>query len=169
MACFQSPQNYRFRFPIDALSAISSGVIFATGPEIAGLLYDTRYVQAGPMLQLLAIGLALYPLQLIRSAFTAIGQTYVVAAVSVIDGVFLVLSLIVGYLAFGAIGAVAGIAISDTAPSLAFLILAHRRRWLSIWHELRIVPMFAAGVFLSEMGLFAGRSFAPESLQHLFR
>ena len=164
-----SKKYYRFRFPIDALSAIGSGVIFATGPEIAGLLYDTRYVQAGPMLQLLAIALALYPLQLIRSAFTAIGQTYVVAAVSVIDGVFLVLSLVVGYSAFGAIGAVAGIAISDIAPSLAFLILAHRRRWLSIWHELRIVPMFAAGIFLGEMGLFAGRFFAPESLQHFFR
>jgi O-antigen/teichoic acid export membrane protein len=160
---------YRFRFPIDAVSAFSSGVIFTTGPQIVGALYDPRYAQAGPMLQLLAIALALYPLQLIRSAFTAIGQTHVVAAVSVIDAVFLILSLIVGYLTFGVLGAIAGIAISDIFPSMAFLILANRRRWFSIWHELRILPMFAAGVLLSEMGLFAGRFFAPESLQHFFR
>ncbi|HET9378313.1 MAG TPA: oligosaccharide flippase family protein [Chthoniobacterales bacterium] len=160
---------YRFRFPIDVLSAFSSGVLFATGQQIVSTLYDPRYAQAGPMLQLLAIGLALYPLQLIRSAFTAIGQPYVVAAVSIIDAAFLILSLIGGYLAFGVLGAVAGIAISDIMPSLAYLILAHRQRWLSIWHELRIVPMFIAGVALSEIGLFVGRSFAPESLEHFFR
>jgi O-antigen/teichoic acid export membrane protein len=160
---------YRFRLPIDTLSAVGAGVVFTTGPQIASALYDTRYAQAGPMLQLLAITVALYPLQLIRSAFTATGHTYVVAAVSVIDAVFQVLSLILGFLAFGVLGAIAGIAISDIFPSLAFLILSYRRGWLSIWHELRIIPIFGAGVLLSEGGLLAGRLFAPESLQHFFR
>jgi O-antigen/teichoic acid export membrane protein len=160
---------YRFRLPIDALSALGGGMIFATGPQIVGALYDPRYSQAGAMLQLLAIALAIYPLQLIRSAFTAIGQTYVVAAVSVIEATSLVSFLILGYLAFGMLGAVAGIAISDIVPSLAFLVLAYRQRWFSFWHELRIVPIFFAGILLGEITLTLGRSFAPESLQHFFK
>jgi O-antigen/teichoic acid export membrane protein len=160
---------YRFRFPIETLAALCAGLIFATGPQIIGTLYDPRYSQAGPMLQLLAIGLALYPFQLIRSAFTAVGQTYTVAAVSIIQALSLVSFLILGYLGFGVLGAVAGIAISDAVPSLAFLGLAHRRRWFSLRHELRIVPLSALGFLLGEISLWAGRSFAPESMQHFFK
>jgi O-antigen/teichoic acid export membrane protein len=158
---------YRFRFPIDAVSATIGGVLFATAPQIVGVLYDPRYSLAGPMLQLLAIALAIYPLQLIRSAFTAIGQTYTVAAVSIIEAVSQVLFLVLGYSAFGVLGAIAGIAVSDIVPSMAFLVLAHRQRWFSAWHELRIIPIFVAGVVLGEIGLTLARSFAPESLQHL--
>ena len=99
---------YRFRLPIDTLSATIGGVLFATGPQIVGALYDSRYSLAGPMLQLLAISLVIYPLQLIRSAFTAIGQTYTVAAVSIISAISLIAFLTVGYLTFGVLGAVAG-------------------------------------------------------------
>jgi O-antigen/teichoic acid export membrane protein len=157
---------YRFRLPIDAVSATIGGVLFVTAPQIVAVLYDPRYSLAGPMLQLLAIALAIYPLQLIRSAFTAIGQTYTVAAVSIIEAVSQVSFLILGYSAFGVLGAVAGIAISDIVPSMAFLVLAHRQRWFSAWHELRIIPIFVAGVVLGEIGLTLGRSLAPESLQH---
>ena len=160
---------YRFRLPIEALAALCAGLIFATGPQIIGTLYDSRYSEAGPMLQLLAIGLALYPFQLIRSAFTAIGQTYTVAAVSIIQALSLVSFLILGYLGFGVLGAVAGIAISDVVPSLAFLVLAHRQRWFSLWHEIRSIPIFILGVLLGEIVLMVGRSFAPESMQHFFK
>jgi O-antigen/teichoic acid export membrane protein len=160
---------YRFRLPIEGVAALCAGLIFAAGPQIIGTLYDSRYSQAGPMLQLLAIGLALYPFQLIRSAFTAIGQTYTVAAVSIIQALSLVSFLILGYLGFGVFGAVAGIAISDAVPSLAFLVLAHGQRWLSLWHELRIAPLLALGFLLGEISLQAGRSFAPESIQHFFK
>ena len=43
---------YRFRFPIDALSATIGGLLFATAPQIVGRLYDSRYSLAGPMLQI---------------------------------------------------------------------------------------------------------------------
>jgi O-antigen/teichoic acid export membrane protein len=159
---------YRFRLPIDVLSASIGGVLFATGPQIVGALYDSRYSLAGPMLQILAISLAIYPLQLIRSAFTAIGQTYTVAAVSIISATSLIIFLMVGYLTFGVLGAVAGNAISDIVPSMAFLILAHRQGWLGLWRELRVIPIFVGGALLGEIGLMLGRLVAPEHLRHFF-
>ncbi len=159
---------YRFRFPIEATSALSAGLIFATGPQIVGTLYDPRYSEAGTMLQLLAIGFALYPFQLIRSAFTAIGQTHTVAAVSIVQSISLVSFLILGYLGFCVLGAVAGIAMSRLVPSLVFLVLAHRLRWFSFWHEIRSLPIFALGFLAGEMVLMVGRFLAPASMQHLF-
>ncbi len=159
---------YRFRLPIEAAAALFAGLIFATGPQIIRGLYDPRYSEAGPMLRLLAVGLAFYPFQLIRSAFTAIGQTYTVAAVSIVQAVSLATFLVLGYLGFGILGAVAGIATSRLVPSLVFLILAQRLKWFSLWHELRSLPIFALGSLIGEMALIIGRSFAPTSMQHFF-
>src|SRR5262249_15305379 len=66
---------YRFRLPIDLAAALLAGLLFATGSLIVDILYDARYSQAGPMLQILAIALAIYPFHLIRNAFLAIGDT----------------------------------------------------------------------------------------------
>jgi O-antigen/teichoic acid export membrane protein len=159
---------YRFRLPIEVAAAASAGFIFATGHQIIGALYDPRYSEAGPMLQLLAVGLAIYPFQLIRSAFTAIGQTYTVATVSIVQAISLAAFLIIGYLGYGLLGAVAGIAASRIVPSLVLLILAHRLRWFGVQQEIRGLPIFAFGFLMGELVLVIGRSFGPASLQHFF-
>ena len=53
---------YRFRLPIEFAAALLSGFLFAAGIFIVHFLYDPRYSQAGQMLQILALGLAIYPL-----------------------------------------------------------------------------------------------------------
>jgi O-antigen/teichoic acid export membrane protein len=159
---------YRFRLPIEAAAAAGGGLVFAAAPQIIGLLYDARYSEAGPMLQLLAIGFALYPFQLIRSAFTAVGETWTVAFVSIVQAFSLCLFLMVGYLGWGVLGGVAGIAFSRAVPSAVFLALAHRRDWIGIWHELRSVPLFGVGFAMGKMLLVAGSSLAPESMHRFF-
>jgi O-antigen/teichoic acid export membrane protein len=159
---------YRFRLPIEAVSALCGGMIFAMAPQIVGILYDNRYTAAGPMLRLLALGLAIYPFQLIRSAFTAIGQTYTVAAVSIIQAASLASFLSIGYLEFGPLGAIAGIAVSRLVPSAVFLILGYRQRWISVWHEARSIPIFAIGVVIGKILIEAGKVFGPEKFQRLF-
>ena len=67
-------------------------------------MYDARYAEAGPILELLGLGLAIYPIQVIRSAFTAIGKTYVAAIVSVVQAISLVCCLLAGFFMFGAHG-----------------------------------------------------------------
>jgi len=159
---------YRFRLPIDLAAAACGGFVFMTGSQIISILYDARYAEAGPMLRLFALGLAIYPFQIIRSAFMAVGNTRTIAAVTVIQAGSLVVLLLIGFFTAGPLGAVAGVALSRLVPSAAILLAANGRRWMSVWHELRVVLLFVAGLLLGEMTLMMGRSLAPVALRHFF-
>jgi O-antigen/teichoic acid export membrane protein len=150
---------YRFRLPIDVIAAAGAGALVASANDLVALLYDPRYAQAGPMLQLLALGLFLYPIQIIRSAFTAIGRTRSVATVSMIQATSLIGCLLFGFLTFGTLGAVAGIAINRILPSVFMLRLALREGWISVIHELRVVPIFAVGFVVAKAIILVLKAF----------
>jgi O-antigen/teichoic acid export membrane protein len=139
---------YRFRVPIDLAAGLLSGGLFAAGAFIVNFLYDTRYSQAGPMLEILALGTASLPLSIIASAFIATGDTYISAIASILKAVSLIASIAIGFSLFGLSGAIGGIAVHRLIPSMVVVLLAHRREWIGIWHELRIIPAFFLGVLI---------------------
>lgn len=153
----QNPQNlrnrfYQFRFPIDFVAAVSGGFLCVAGSEIISTLYDPRYAQAGPVLQILGLGLAIYPLQLVRGAFTAIGKTHVVATVSIVQALSVASFLLLGFAVSGAIGAVAGLVFSRLVPAAAILYRARGQKWIG-WQEMRLVPLFFFGLLAGEIFL----------------
>lgn len=150
---------YRFRLPIDIGAALISGVLVATGGLIVHILYDTRYAQAGPILQVLAIGLAIYPFNLIRSAFTATGDTQVVAGVSIAQALSLIASITIGFSMAGAFGVIIGIAIHRLFPSAIIMFIAGKRNWISVWREMRIIPILIFGIVIGEVILMIARFF----------
>jgi len=146
----QNPLNlrdrfYRFRLPIDFVA-------------------DPRYIQAGSVLEVLGLGLAIYPVQLIRSAFTAVGQTHVVATVSVIQAFAVVSFLITGFLISGPMGAVVGLVLSRLVPSAILFLLGRRKNWTSGWHELRLIPLFISGLLLGWLFLVLLQKFEHGSV-----
>jgi O-antigen/teichoic acid export membrane protein len=166
-----SPQNlrrdyYRFRLPIDLVAALISGVLFISGGFVVDILYDHRYSEAGLMLQVLALGLAIYPLQLIKNAFIAIGETRILAGFSVLQAISIVFCMLVGYALLGTLGAVAGIAVHRIVPSMVVILFASRRNWISLWKEFRLVPMFFIGVLMGEAALWVAQP-AISYLGHL--
>jgi O-antigen/teichoic acid export membrane protein len=159
----QDPRNlrdryYRFRLPIDLAAALLSGVLLATGNLVVSLLYDPRYWQAGSMLQLLAVGTAIYPSYQIRSAFTATGDTHIPASISILQAVSLILCMVIGYVVFGMWGAIGGVATHRLVPSVVILLVAHKRNWINVWQEFRIVPLFIAGIIIGEAILLIARA-----------
>jgi hypothetical protein len=72
------------------------------------MLYDSRYSEAGSKLRILALGMALCPLQIIRSGFTATGDRHFVVEL------------------YGVFGAILGIAL--------YRLFAFRRRHIP-WDE----------------------------------
>ena len=136
---------YRFRLPIDLTAGLFSGCLFVAGSFVVSFLYDSRYQQAGLMLQILALGIASYPLSIITSAFTATGDTHLSALASGLKAASLLASIAIGYFAFGILGAIGGVALHRVVPSIVIVLLAHRRSWVGIWPELRIIPAFIVG------------------------
>jgi O-antigen/teichoic acid export membrane protein len=141
---------YRFRLPIELAAGLFGGFMFAAGHFIINFLYDARYAQAGAMLAVLALGTVLYPFMIIRSAFTATGDTHIVAAVSILQAVSVILCVSVGFFAFGLLGAVAGVALHRIIPSVVIVLLAWKRTWITIQKELRIFPVFLVGVLVGK-------------------
>ena len=145
---------YRFRLPIELGATLVSGFLFTTGIFIVNFLYDPRYAQAGPMLQILAIGLAIYPFLIIRSAFAATGETHIFAGITVLLSVSLLLFVAIGFWVSGPLGGVAGVATYRIVPAVATIIIARQRHWVGIWNELRILPVFIVGVLAGKAALF---------------
>jgi O-antigen/teichoic acid export membrane protein len=162
-------QYYRFRLPIELAAASFSGVLFASGEFAVHFLYDQRYAEAGLMVQILAIGLAIYPCGLIRTAFIVVGDTYIGAGVSAVRAVSMILFTTGGFLVAGPLGAVTGIAVQRIIPSLMILFLASRRRWISPWRELRIVPAFIAGVVAGKVAVSMMAAFGISNIAQLWK
>jgi O-antigen/teichoic acid export membrane protein len=141
---------YRFRLPIELAAGLLGGGLFASGYFIVNFLYDARYAQAGVMLAILALGTALYPFMIVRSAFTATGDTFTVAAVSILQAVSLMICAAIGFFAFGLLGAVGGIALHRIIPSVVIVLLARQRDWISFGREFRIVLAFVVGVLIGK-------------------
>jgi O-antigen/teichoic acid export membrane protein len=159
---------YRFRLPIDLAAGFMSGGLFAMGSFIVHFLYDTRYAQAGSMLQILALGTASYPFLIIEGAFTATGDTHIPAIVSVSKAISLIAGITIGYFTFGEIGAIAGVALHRVVPSILIMTLAHGREWVRIWHELRIIPVFAAGLLVGKACVLLATTFGVQNIDQLF-
>jgi O-antigen/teichoic acid export membrane protein len=150
---------YKFRLPIDLVAAALGGILLTTGNLIVQLLYDPRYSQAGSMLQVLSIGIAIYPLYQIRTAFTATGETHIPAGISILQAVSLIAAIVTGFVVFGTWGAIVGIATHRLVPSIVILVIAHRRSWINVWQELRIIPIFVIGIIIGELVLAIARAF----------
>jgi len=153
---------YRFRMPLEIVAFTSAGLLFAAGDWIVNFLYDPRYSTV------LSFGLLFYPFQLIRGAFTAAGRPQVVAIATVLQAGALAVCIAFGYYLYGTVGAVAGIVASRLFPSLVLITFAFRLEWVSVWKELRFVPMFLFGALAgSTIAHFFSR-FALSDLRHLF-
>jgi O-antigen/teichoic acid export membrane protein len=148
--CELKRKYYQFRLPFDLSVPLVGGLLVATGPLIVQILFDQRYHEAGKMVQFLAVALAMFPVQMIGSAFTASGEPYVGAIVSIVRAASLVTCLVAGYLINGMWGALSGIAIHGLIPSTAILIFAHQRGWISVYRELGAMMVFIVGVIIGE-------------------
>lgn len=165
---FIADRYYRFRLPLELLATTSGGFLFAAADAIIHFLYDERYQGAGAMLRALSIGLVLYPFPLIRSAFTATGEAYVTAWVSVIQAISFIMGLVLGYYIAGPLGAVAGGMLSRTVPALVILCMAYRRNWMIPLYEIRCLPASVAGLFLGYLVTYLLAPYTVTDVRHFF-
>ncbi len=148
-----SNRYYRFRLPIDLVAGTCGGFLFMTADLVIAILYDSRYAEAGPMLRLLALGLAIYPVSLIRTAFTAVGNTRMMAVGSLVQAAAQLSLLLVGFYVAGALGGIAGSVAGRLFPAAVMLFAGYRHGWISVGHELRVLGIFVAGLMFGKIAL----------------
>lgn len=142
---------YQLRMPFDIFVPSIGGFLLSTGSLIVSALYDSRYSQAGIVLQILAMSLLTYPSLLFGSVFATAGEPKIAGVTSVLQAVSLIACLTVGYTLGGFIGAIWGIAAHKFLPSGVILVLASRRQWLSVAKELRCLLCFLLGIGLGQL------------------
>lgn len=140
-------QYYRIRLLQDAAILPLAGILIMAGDRLIDLLYDSRYAEAGWMLQILAIRLAISPVLTASSAiFMAIGHPKINTITLSLRGAFLWIFLPLLYGSFGITGAVWTVS-SSLLIAVPIIIMALKKYELITWHkELRAIPLFALGL-----------------------
>lgn len=103
---------YRFHLAIASAAYFCAGCLFVSGEKIVSLLYDARYQQAGPILQILSIALLAYPFRLATQTFLALGLAKVYFQLHLIRIVVLFLAVPIGFNLMGFPGAIWGVVLS---------------------------------------------------------
>jgi O-antigen/teichoic acid export membrane protein len=102
---------FQLRLPWDVGFLLVAGALIALGPMVVQILYDDRYLAAGPMLQILALSLVLFRYNFTGMTYLAAGELAAMAVVNIVRLVSIVIFLFVGYRWFGFTGALYAIAL----------------------------------------------------------
>jgi O-antigen/teichoic acid export membrane protein len=139
----------RVRWAIDGVMVGSAGFLWATSGWIVGLLYDARYVPAGPMLQWLSCGLLFARYGLPQSAWLALGYPGYMTALNLAKTISLFVLVPLLYRSFGVQGAILGIAF-HAMPAWLYVF------WLNRGHGLNNVYLDFAVLGAWPIGWLAG-------------
>lgn len=105
----------RLQWMTDLCLGLMAGAIYMASDAIVDLLYDDRYLQAGPILAALGIGLMGPRLFVVDLVYTAKARNALVAALLVPRVIVLAVGLPVGYTLYGFDGAIVAIVASQFA------------------------------------------------------
>jgi O-antigen/teichoic acid export membrane protein len=131
-----------------------SGILAALGPLIIGLLFDSRYSDAGWMLQALGIKSALAcSVRAASNCLVATGRPHYNTIEQGLNGSFTLLFILVGWTGFGVRGLVWGIALAEL-PALLWL-----QRGM-IRHGYFRVVVIARSMVAGALGLIMGMAAA---------
>lgn len=137
---------YRLRIPFDLVACIFAGGFMTASPAVIDLLYDPRYLEAGSIMQILAIGLPFTGVGLIRHAFSAQKRFRIMTLISLIQAGSIWLGLIVALPVLGsALGALLAIALHRVPELMTLLAMARREGWVDLVREVRFLPLIAVG------------------------
>lgn len=143
---------YKLRFPFDAILLFVSGAGFAAGQAVVDLLYDHRYAEAGPMLQVLSLMLIVTRMALCGHAYMALGHPKYLLPIHTLKAVSFFIAVPLAHAFHGFEGALWAIALHELPLIPLLLYLNWRMSLLSIRFETLILLVWPVG-YLTGLGL----------------
>ncbi|WP_108813426.1 oligosaccharide flippase family protein [Loktanella sp. Alg231-35] len=139
-------QYYRYRLLFDGLSMLGAGGLMTFAPTLVGIVYDDRYAEIAPIIQILAVGMILVGPGLLREAFVAERRLKEMTKLSLVRAVTVWSGLLIAVFGFGSItGGLVVIAL-HRIPEIGFLLTKGRReQWVSLLNEIRLLPAVPLG------------------------
>ncbi len=139
------PVYRRAGLPLLVAGAFPVACLAAAAPELIEILYDDRYLAAGWMLQLLAIGTWIQIPQAASGAVVlALGTPRWLATANAVKFVAMVVLLPLGYTFFGGGGAIAGLAGAELFRYLTLAIAVRRAGLPGFWLDMGITLLVVA-------------------------
>lgn len=145
-------QLTRLRPPFDIWYLGSAGLLYALGPSIVHVLYDARYQEAGPLLQVLSFSLVFTRYNVFNTTYMAIGKSEYQAAINCIKlaSIGVLLPLLFSY--YGLIGATYAVALHSIATLPLHFWLFRKLGLLNLKYEILVLPAWPAGYLLGLFG-----------------
>ena len=143
---------YKVRLYLDTPIFFAVGMFIALGPFIVNLLYDTRYIEAGWMFQILMVSVIGHTLSLVSmECLSALSITQVRMWVMLIRTVGLFIGLPIFFNLYGLHGAIWVIALNVwLSLPLVYWTLA-KNQVFSFFKEIRMLPMIAIGYAFAKL------------------
>lgn len=137
---------YRFHTPLAAVVYGVAGLLFVTAPTIISILYDSRYRDAGWMLQTISLGLIALPARIHGAALLARGFSKVAFIQSVVAFVTVVVAMPLGYAVYDLPGALCGVVARQLSNVPIALWFSARYDMVHWGREALPLPGFVFGV-----------------------
>jgi O-antigen/teichoic acid export membrane protein len=137
---------YRFHILIASFAYFCSGLLMTTGQPLVRLLYDSRYRDAGWMLEVLAAILMTVPFRLATQSFLALGMPRLLSDTVAVRLAALFLVTPFGFYFFGLPGALWGIVLSYFLSLPTIILYQIRCGSFDLRKELLVLPFIAVGI-----------------------
>lgn len=152
---------YRFRMLFDVLAGTGAGMLFVLAPLIVDVVFDDRYSEVAPIIQVLSLGLMLAGPLILRSAFSAERQFKTMTLLSMVTAGTIWVGLLVSLFVFESIEAALLVIVFFRLPE-AFLLFwrSAKRGWLLPIREVMPLMFFAVGYILGQGVLWGVDTFS---------
>ena len=143
---------YRMRIPVEAASYLSGTLLVVAGSLLVSVLYDTRYHEAGALLQIMAVSLFVTGVNASAQIYLVIGKPWLMTFLIAVRLAALAVALPLLTWRFGLVGTAWGIVVSHLVTIPFLLELKRRHGVFDIGREvLALVPIVAATVYALTM------------------
>jgi O-antigen/teichoic acid export membrane protein len=142
---------YRFHVVTASFGYFCAGALISSGDALIRLLYDPRYVRAGWMLEVLAVGLLAVPFNLAQFALLARGLPKIFTNLVAIHGPVAIVFVSLGFHFFGLPGALWGIVASQLSSVPVTIYYQLKYDLFELWTELFVLTTFFAGVIFGRV------------------
>jgi O-antigen/teichoic acid export membrane protein len=137
---------YRFHILIASFAYFCSGFLMMTGQPLVRLLYDSRYRDAGWMLEVLAAILMTVPFRLATQSFLALGMPRLLSNTVAVRLIALFVATPIGFYFVGLPGALWGIVLSHFLSLPLIILYQIRCGSFDLRKELLVLPFIAVGI-----------------------